>query len=87
MNRLLCVTLAAALLVVSGAASSQYPAKPLRLIVPQGPGSSSDIISRIVALKVGEFLGQNLIVDNRPGAGGILGADIAAKAAPDGYTR
>lgn len=86
MNRLACFTLAAALWLVSGAASSQYPAKPLRLIVPQGPGSSSDIISRIVALKVGDILGQNLIVDNRPGAGGILGADIAAKAAPDGYT-
>jgi len=86
MNRLLGVTLAVALLVVSGAAASQYPAKPLRLIVPQGPGSSSDIISRIVALKVGELLGQPLVVDNRPGAGGILGADIAAKAAPDGYT-
>jgi tripartite-type tricarboxylate transporter receptor subunit TctC len=73
-------------LLVPGAAASQYPAKPLRLIVPQGPGSSSDIISRIVALKVGDLLGQQLIVDNRPGAGGILGADIAAKAAPDGYT-
>lgn len=86
MNRFLCVTLAAALLLASGAASSQYPSRPLRLIVPQGTGSSSDIISRIVALKVGEILGQNLVVDNRPGAGGILGADIAAKAAPDGYT-
>ena len=86
MNRLLGAALAAALWLVPGAASSQYPAKPLRLIVPQGAGSSSDILSRIVALKLGDILGQNLIVDNRPGAGGILGADIAAKAAPDGYT-
>lgn len=67
-------------------AQSDYPNKPLRLIIGFPPGGSTDIVGRIVALKLGERLGQQVIVDNRGGAGGTIGADFAAKAAPDGYT-
>jgi len=67
-------------------AQSDYPTRPLRLIVPFPPGGSTDIIGRIVALRLGEKLGQQIVVDNRGGAGGTIGTDAAAKAAPDGYT-
>ena len=67
-------------------AQSDYPNKPVRLIIGFPPGGSTDIVGRIVAQKLGERLGQQLIVDNRGGAGGTIGADIAAKSAPDGYT-
>ena len=63
-----------------------YPAKPVRMIAASSPGSAVDIVARIVAQKLGEQLGQQVIVDNRAGAGGNLGAELAAKAAPDGYT-
>ncbi len=63
-----------------------YPNRPLRQIVPFPPGGGVDIVTRIVGAKWSEFLGQPIVVENRPGAGGTLGADIAAKAAPDGYT-
>jgi tripartite-type tricarboxylate transporter receptor subunit TctC len=68
------------------AAQADYPNKPLRLIVPFPPGGSTDIIGRVVALRLGEKLGQQVIVDNRGGAGGTIGTEAAAKAAPDGYT-
>lgn len=63
-----------------------YPSRPVRLITPSSPGSGVDIVARIVAQKLSEQLGQQVIVDNRSGAGANLGAEIAAKAAPDGYT-
>jgi tripartite-type tricarboxylate transporter receptor subunit TctC len=63
-----------------------YPAKPIRLIVPFPPGGSTDTVARVLGPKLGERLGQPVIVDNRPGAGGSLGVEIATKAAPDGYT-
>jgi tripartite-type tricarboxylate transporter receptor subunit TctC len=63
-----------------------YPSKPIRLINPQGAGSGSDIIGRIVAARMSELLGRPLVVDNRPGAGGTIAVDTAAKAAADGYT-
>ena len=63
-----------------------YPAKPIRIIVPWPPGGGTDVISRTVAHKLGETLGQTVIVENRAGANGIIGAEAAAKAAPDGYT-
>jgi tripartite-type tricarboxylate transporter receptor subunit TctC len=67
-------------------AAGAYPSKPGHLILPFGAGASTDIIGRIFAQRFSEAWGQTLVVDNRPGAGGILGTELAAKAAPDGYT-
>lgn len=82
---LICAALAA---LSSGAsiAQSDYPTRPVRLIVPSSPGGGTDILTRIIAPKFSESLGQQVIVDNRPGAGSIIGNDLVAKAAPDGYT-
>src|SRR3972149_5418114 len=66
--------------------AQRYPEKVVRLIVPFSPGSGNDTIGRVFAAGLGEVFGQQVIVDNRAGAGGNLGAGIAAKAAPDGYT-
>jgi tripartite-type tricarboxylate transporter receptor subunit TctC len=65
---------------------SSYPAKSIRVIVAQSPGSASDIVARIVGQQMSTLLGQSLIIDTRPGAGGVTGAEIAARTAPDGYT-
>lgn len=67
-------------------AQSDYPNRPIKLIVGFAPGGSTDIIGRIVAQKLGERLGQTIVVENRAGAGGTIGADATAKAPPDGYT-
>lgn len=75
------------LLVASAAApGADFPVKPARIVVPIGPGSSMDIIGRVLAQKLNEGWGQPVVVDNRAGAGGNIGADVVAKAAPDGYT-
>ena len=79
--------LAALLLALTTAAAAQgYPTRPVRLIVADAAGGAPDQLGRIVAQKLSESLGQQIIVDNRPGAAGVLGADIAAKAPADGYT-
>ena len=66
--------------------ASSYPSRPVRYILPNAPGSSADVLARIIAKGLGEQLGQQVIVDSRPGAGGMLGVDLIAKATPDGYT-
>jgi tripartite-type tricarboxylate transporter receptor subunit TctC len=63
-----------------------YPTKPIRLVVPFSPGGASDLTARTVAQKMSEQMGQTIVVDNKPGANGVLGIDIVAKAPPDGYT-
>ncbi len=76
-----------AALAASGTALAQnYPAKPVRVVVPQAPGAQSEIFARLLGQKIGESLGQPLVNDPRPGAGGAVGAEVAARAAPDGYT-
>jgi tripartite-type tricarboxylate transporter receptor subunit TctC len=66
--------------------AQSYPAKPIRLIVPFPPAETMDVMSRLIAPKLGERLGQPVVIENRPGASGMLGLDLVAKAAPDGYT-
>lgn len=78
---------AAALAALATASHAQsYPAKPLRIIVPFAPGGSTDIVARALGAKASESLGQGVIIDNRAGAGGNIGAEAAARAVPDGYT-
>ena len=67
-------------------AAQGYPSKPIRLIVPYAAGGGSDFVARILGLKLNEALGQAVVVDNRPGAGGLIGAEVAARAPADGYT-
>jgi len=82
------VALAAILVSVTAPAWSadKYPTRPIRLIAPFPPGGGTDLLSRILGVPVGQALGQTVVVDNRPGAGGALGAELAALAEPDGYT-
>ena len=68
------------------ALAQKYPAKPIRLISPFAPGGGTDILSRVIGPRISAVIGQPVVVDNRPGAGGALGAEIAAKSEPDGYT-
>ncbi|MBI1988494.1 MAG: tripartite tricarboxylate transporter substrate binding protein [Betaproteobacteria bacterium] len=78
---------AASILAAAGHAAAQgYPVKPIRMIVPSAPGGSVDTLARIVAQKMTESLGQQVIVENRSGSGGVVGTELVAKAAPDGYT-
>src|SRR5258706_9329511 len=78
--------IAFALSFIAPASAQNYPAKPIRIVIAQAPGSATDVISRIVGSRLGEALGQSMIVDARPGAGGVLGTEIAARAPADGYT-
>jgi tripartite-type tricarboxylate transporter receptor subunit TctC len=85
MNR--TVAIAICLAVFANAVhAAEYPARPVRLVVPFPPGGTSDILTRIIADKLGAGLGQQAVIDNRPGAGGVVASEIVAKATPDGYT-
>lgn len=83
---LLALICAGAVFSAAAHAQSTYPSRPVRLIVPFAPGGSNDILGRILAQRFSERLGQQMVVENRPGADGILGSDIVAKSAPDGHT-
>ena len=80
------VALLLALLVSAGAGAQTYPSKPVRFVVPFPPGNAGDLMARMLAEKLTASMKQTVIVDNRPGAGGNIGAEYAAKSAPDGYT-
>src|SRR5687767_9053338 len=95
MRHLSGIGLTAALALSSGVAPAQtastrsghdYPARPIRIVVANTAGSAMDMVTRLIGTRMTEDWGQAVVVDNRPGAGGILGHEIAAKAPPDGYT-
>ena len=83
MKRFLVV---AAAVLFAAPALAQFPSKPIRVVVPFGAGSSTDIVMRIIAQPLGQALGQPIVVDNKPGADGAIGAVDAMRAAPDGHT-
>jgi len=78
--------LAASFAATAVSAAESFPSRPIRLIVPFTPGGGTDIVARLLAKNMGATLGQSIVVENRPGANGVIGADQLAKAAPDGYT-
>jgi len=78
--------MALALAIVGNAHADAYPSKPIQMIVPQAPGGTNDIVARLVAADLSQRLGQQVVVENRPGAGGNIGTQTAARSTPDGYT-
>jgi len=86
-----CALIAAALIALHAGQvwaqnAKDYPTRPIRLVIPQTAGSSTDTMSRVLAARLGELLGQQLVVDKRTGAGGVIGASIVAHSEPNGYT-
>jgi len=84
MSKLLAVLFLA--FAATPAAAQTYPSKPIRILIAQAPGSATDVISRVVANRLQELLGQPVVIEARPGAGGVVGTEAAARSAPDGYT-
>ena len=76
----------ALLLSATSALAQTYPTKPIRILIAQAPGSATDVISRVVGNRLSEALGQPIVIEAHPGAGGALGTEAAARATPDGYT-
>src|SRR5690242_18872856 len=85
-NAIVRLALAALLVVGAGAARAAYPEKPIRFVVPLAAGGFNDTLARFIAQQLGGALGQPVVVDNKPGAGTVIGTESVAKAAPDGYT-
>src|SRR5687767_2488220 len=85
-RRLSVAAFLAALALPGAATGADYPVRPIRFVVPFAAGGTSDIIGRILSVRMQESLGQSLVVDNRGGAGGTIGTNIVAKASPDGYS-
>src|SRR5574342_307634 len=81
-----CIAAAGLALAAAGACAQAYPSKPIRMMVPFPAGGGSDTMGRAIGQKLAERFGQSVVIENRPGAGGSIGADVVAKAAPDGYT-
>src|SRR5262245_22628792 len=89
MGEFVCLRLAAGMVVAlacAAAIAQPYPTRPIRVVVPFAPGGPSDVFARTVGQKLTETWGQQVIVDNRPGANGIVGCELVAKSPPDGYT-
>lgn len=84
--RALITGLLLALVALTGAAAATYPARPVRVIVPYPPGGANDLLARIVGDRLSAAWGQPVVIDNRPGANGVIGVELAKRAAPDGYT-
>jgi tripartite-type tricarboxylate transporter receptor subunit TctC len=80
------IALAVGMLIPGLVMAQSWPSKPMRIVIAQAPGSATDVISRVVANPLSEALGQPIVIDARPGAGGVLGTEVAARSAPDGYT-
>jgi tripartite-type tricarboxylate transporter receptor subunit TctC len=85
-QRVTSCVLAALLIVAGGALAQSYPSRPIRWIVTYPPGGPTDVVARAIGAKLTEAWGQQIVIDNRAGAGGVIGTDLAAKAVPDGYT-
>ena len=85
-TRFVCGVLLSCAAFTAGAAELSYPARPLRIIDPFPPGGVSDTVARMLGQRLGESLGQSVVIDNRAGAGGVVGSEIASRAAPDGHT-
>ena len=85
-DRAVCILSATMFMYAGAAAAQNYPVKPIRIIVPYAPGGSTDVVFRILAPRLTEILGQQAVVENRPGGSSTIGLDIAAKSPPDGYT-
>src|SRR5215217_1276282 len=85
-NILRTAALAVSFGVAAASGAQQYPTKPIRIVIPFPAGNTMDIMARLIGPKITERLGQNVIVENRPGGAGQLGLELAARAAPDGYT-
>ena len=80
------LTVALFLIATAAGAAEQYPSRPVRLVVPSGAGGITDILARSIAPRLSESLGQQVVIDNRPGASGVIGSQLVATAPPDGYT-